>query len=387
MARRLSLRFGPESRRGRRVAWLALVLGVIGVHGCVTDSVVDRMATLGADAAMPARIEVAYVREMTLSAPPPSAAPAAPPAPLATAAPALPRKPKVPKPASAPEPTSAPLPEPIPEHTPEPTPGTAPPIAAASEPAPDSGVAAASAPEPAASATASLSPAASAAGAAFEWPASTRMTYLLTGNYRGAVSGSAQVEWVRVGTHYQVHVDFIVGPGFAPLITQRSTSDGEITAAGLAPRRYDQDVKFLTNARPRQTVLFDAGNVILANGDVHPAAPGVQDTASQFVQLTYLFSTRPELLKVGGRVEIALALPKKVDTWVYDVVDEEALATPFGPVQGLHLKPRNERKPGTLAVEMWFAPQLRYFPARLRFEQDADTFVDLMISKPPDLAN
>uniref|UniRef100_UPI0025FCB3D2 hypothetical protein n=1 Tax=Sphingomonas sp. TaxID=28214 RepID=UPI0025FCB3D2 len=112
------------------------------------------------------------------------------------------------------------------------------------------------------------------------------MTYLLTGSYRGEVSGSAQVEWIRSGSHYQVHVDFIVGPKFAPLITQRSSSDGEITAQGLAPRRYDQDIRFLATTRPRQTVLFDAGNVILANGDAHPGLPGIQDTASQFVQLT-----------------------------------------------------------------------------------------------------
>lgn len=378
MARGLSVLFGPAPRRGRRAAWGALVVGVIGVHGCVTDSVVERMAAIGTDSAMPARMEVAYVREMELSAPPPTAAPAAPQAEAAAPA-ARVRKPKAPKPASAPEPE------------PEPEPEAAPPMpVSASEPVPEPAVAVAEASEPvtpAASATASAAAApASAAGPAFEWPASTRMTYLLTGNYRGAVSGSAQVEWVRVGTHYQVHVDFIVGPKFAPLITQRSTSDGEITADGLAPRRYDQDIKLLTNARPRQTVLFDAGNVILANGDVHPALPGVQDTASQFVQLTYLFSIRPELLKVGGRVDIPLALPKKVDTWVYDVVAEETLSTPFGPLQGLHLKPRNERRPGTLAVEMWFAPQLHYFPARLRFEQDADNYIDLMISKPPDMA-
>ena len=126
------------------------------------------------------------------------------------------------------------------------------------------------------------------------------MSYLLTGNYRGEVNGTAQVEWIRSGSRYQVHVDLVVGPSFAPLITQRSSSDGEITAAGLAPRRYDQDTKTLTKARPRQTILFDGGSVVLANGDVRPSMPGLQDTASQFVQLTYVFSTRPEMLKVGG---------------------------------------------------------------------------------------
>jgi len=380
MARGLSVLFGAAPQRGRRVAWFALVLAVVGVHGCVTDTVVERMAAIDADTAMPARMEVAYVREMALSAPPPTAAPAAPPA--ATPAAARPRKPKAPKPASAPEPK----PEVVP-----------PVVAAASVPMPER-VAEAPAPvppEPAASAAASAvaaavpaSAAASSAGAPFEWPASTRMTYLLTGNYRGEVSGSAQVEWIRVGTHYQVHVDFIVGPKFAPLITQRSTSDGEITADGLAPRRYDQDIRLIGTNRPRQTIVFDGASVVLANGDVKPSVPGLQDTASQFVQLTYVFSTRPELLRVGGSVDIPLALPKKVAIWTYDVVEEETLHTPFGPLTGIHLKPRtNDQKAGTLSVEMWMAPQLRYLPVRIRFEQDAQTYVDLIISKPPEIAN
>ena len=297
--------------------------------------------------------------------------------------PLLQRKPKAPKPASAPEPGPD-KPRPV--------------VAAASTPAPPERVAEAPTPglpEAAASATsattvaaASPASAASAAGPAFEWPASTRMTYLLTGNYRGEVSGSAQVEWVRSGSNYQVHVDFIVGPSFAPLITQRSSSDGEITAEGLAPRRYDQDVKVLMKSRPRQTIVFDGAGVVLANGDVRPAVPGLQDTASQFVQLTYMFSTRPELLQVGGRVDIPLALPKKVAVWTYDVVKEEVLDTPFGPLTGIHLKPRtNDQKAGTLSVEMWMAPQLRYLPVRIRFEQDAQTYVDMIIAKPPEIAN
>ena len=371
MARGLKVLFGPAPRPGRRAAWVVLVLGVLAVHGCVTRSVAERMADIEADQAMPARMDVAYVREMALSTPPPSATPAAPDTPPVTATAPKPRKPKPAKAASAPEPASDPVPEPM---------------AAAPEPV------LAESPEPIASAasnvaTATLAPApASDADAQFEWPASTRMTYQLTGNYRGEVSGSAQVEWIRSGANYQVHVDFIVGPKFAPLITQRSTSDGAITAAGLAPRRYDQDIRFLTNSRPRQTIVFESGNVVLANGDVRPALPGLQDTASQFVQLTYVFSTRPEMLRVGSSVEIPLALPKKVALWTYDVVEEVTLNTPFGPLTGIHLKPRsNDQKAGTLSVEMWMSPQLRYLPVRIRFEQDAQTYVDLMISRPPEI--
>ena len=351
----------PTARLARRAAWLVLLASVIGVHGCVTRSVAQRMEALAAETALPPRIEVAYVREMALAAPLPTALPAAPAPPPPRAA-----RPRVPRAASAPEP-------------------------AADDPAVvvNESLVMALLPDPSPPVPTLTAAASSASAAApFEWPASTRMSYLLTGNYRGEVSGTAQVEWAREGSRYQVHVDFIVGPSLAPLMTQRSTSDGEITAQGLAPRRYDQDVRFIGQDRPRQTVLFDAGNVVLANGDVKPGLPGLQDTASQFVQLAYVFGTRPEMLTLGSSVEMPLALPKKIAVWVYDVVDSEVLNTSFGPVTGIHLKPRgSEQKAGTVSVEMWMAPQLRYLPVRMRFVQDAQTYVDLMIAKPPDIAN
>ena len=201
------------------------------------------------------------------------------------------------------------------------------------------------------------------------------------------MSGSAQVEWIRVGTRYQVNLDLVIGPSIAPIITRRMSSDGEITAAGLAPRRYDQDTKVVMRDRHRATISFEPGSVVLANGDRRATVPGVQDTASQFVQLTYVFSTRPELLRVGGTVDIPLALPRKVDVWTYDVVDEETLYTAFGPLPSIHLKPRRAvPRPGELSAEMWFAPQLRYLPVRIRIEQDADNYVDLLIARRPEMA-
>ena len=62
----------------------------------------------------------------------------------------------------------------------------------------------------------------------------------------------------------------------------------------------------------------------------------MQDTASQFVQLTYLFSTQPELLRVGSTVEFPLALPRSVDRWVYDVRrGARRSQTPFGAVDAV----------------------------------------------------
>ena len=392
MAHGLSLLFGAAPSRPRRVGIAALLLFVLAVHGCVTQQVLSRMADSAAAQAMPQRIEVAYVRDMALSTPPPTAAPAAPPAPPRARA-ARPARaastPQVVVANTAPPAPSAPQASTALADVPTPV------------PTPDADIAdigesltlprEAGAVTPAVSASASsfaalpASAPASSALAAFEWPASTRISYVLTGNYRGEVNGTAQVEWVRAGADYQVHLDLVVGPEFAPLITRRMSSDGAITAAGLAPRRYDEDTKVVLRERNRITLRFEPGSVVLANGERRDTVPGVQDTASQFVQLTYVFSTRPELLRIGGTVDIPLALKNKVDVWTYDVVGEEILATSFGPLPTLHLTPQRAPRPGDLSAEIWFAPQLRYLPVRIRIRQDAQTYIDLLISKRPEL--
>ena len=39
-----------------------------------------------------------------------------------------------------------------------------------------------------------------------------------------------------------------------------------------------------------------------------------------------------------------------------------------------------------LTAEMWIAPSLQYLPARIRIRQDADTFIDMLIERKPQLA-
>jgi hypothetical protein len=272
--------------------------------------------------------------------------------------------------ASAPAPASAAASEPPRVAEAPSAPGTSAPDAGGSGAGPS--VAAASAPT----------------GEPFEWPATTRVTYQLTGNYRGDVTGNAQVEWIRVGSRYQVNLDLLVGPEFAPLIARRMSSEGDLTGEGLTPSRYDEDTQVMFRERRRVSILFEPDGVVLSNGQRRERWPGVQDTASQFVQLTYLFTVRPELLKVGGTVEVPLALPRSMDRWIYDVLEEAVIQAPFGPLQTFHLKPRRAvPRPGELSAEIWFSPQLRYLPVRIRIQQDPQTWLDLGIASKPELAS
>ena len=362
----------------RRTALLLLLAAGVGVlHLVLAAWLGERLVAWRTDAAAPPRLQVAFVREL---------APAAPPVAAAAAVPS-PRRSRRAAPASAAASGVAPPAPPASAPTPA--------AAAAAGPADESAAVAAQEVEPSDApsdaesmrggmAAAAPSDVASAPGApAFEWPASTRLTYVLHGHYRGEMHGSAQVEWLREGERYQVHLDVTVGLPFAPLFTRRMSSDGRLVAGGLAPRRYDEETRRAFGAPRRSTMRFDDDTVVMANGRRVPTLPGVQDTASQFVQLVWLFTMQPDRLQAGREIEMPLALPREVGRWVYDVLGVETVYAPFGAVEAVHLKPRRPARPDSLTVETWVAPTLQYLPVRIRIHQDAETYVDLIIERPP----
>lgn len=342
-----------------RPPWL-LVLAVLALHLLAGHEVQRIQEGWRHDGPPPTppRMQVDFVREMVLQPPAPVQAlpPAAPLQPAVPAGEAL--APSAALPASAPEP-----PERVAEAASAPL--EAPPLPVA--------------------------PAASAATPSDEpgpeWPLSTRLTYALTGHYRGPVHGQAQVEWLRKGRDYQVHLDVAVGPSFAPFITRRMSSQGQLTPEGIAPQRYDEETRLILGEPRRASVFFLAAEVQLATGVRELAGRGAQDSASQFVQLTWLFMTGREPLQAGRVVQFPLVLPRKQYPWQYEVLGEEVLDTPMGPVASWHVRPTPATQAqvggGDLVAEAWLAPSLQYLPVRLLIRQDAQTYIDLMLKSAP----
>jgi hypothetical protein len=364
-----------QQRRRLQVAGLGVL--VLLTHLWLAEQGLPARLGEGDADTQPRRIEVAFVRQLQQQDPPPAAAPAPPPArrlaataPAQAASAAAALDPAPQELASAPSLPEAPL---LDSSATAPTAPTVPsaPINPQLEAQAEAGVVAEMRPtEP------------------FEWPPSTRLSYTLTGNYQGPVQGQAQVEWLRSGSRYQVHLNVSVGPSFAPLLSRRITSEGEVTEQGLVPSRYDEETKVLLRDTRRLTVWLDADRVRLPGGTEWPRPKGVQDSASQFVQMTWLFTTQPDWLVAGRTIEMPLALPRRLQVWQYDVLQAETLQTPAGPVQAVHVKPRTEgRTGGDLAAEFWVAPSLQHLPVRIVIRQDANTFVDLLIDRLPQQAS
>ena len=308
--------------------------------------------------------------------PPPvvaQAAPAPPPPTRMRATPSVPaqstrtlpeiRKEPPPKP---PEPVAeAPAPEPEPA---PPEPET--PVAQAPEP-PASDTTAAPSPTPSASAPGSTGTATVTPGLD-GWPSDTRLSYRLGGRFRsGELYGDARVLWQREDKRYQVRVEVAL-TFLASLVM---TSQGEVDPATLRPQAYEE----VRNGRPRGLRLNES-EVQLANGKVMPRPPGVQDTASQFVELSHRFASGQEKLEVGRAVSFWMARPGALDLWTYDVVEREMLKTGLGEVEAFHLKPRPIANPrGNITAEMWFAPSLQYLPVRIRVNMGEEAHVDLLV--------
>ena len=340
---------------GRRLTALALLaLAVLLLHLLATHELSQRLAMQMRAAAAAPPLEVSFVRELLPSAADPTSAPLA-----ALHGERLRRTPRLAaQPAAVPAQTAS-----------APAPGERVEAAAPTQPS-------ASQPHPAQMAAASDVPdTATGSAQVFVLPPSTRLDYRLQGWWRGEVQGQAKVEWRRSGERYQVEMEVTIGPAFAPVATRRIRSDGRIGDDGLEPERYVDDMQALLG-RPRQLVL--------PLGELRAATPGLQDSASQLVQLLWLLNLEPQRLQVGSRIELPLAQPTRVVSWRYDVVAQQALQTPLGEIDAMLLRPSpGQARPGELVVELWMAPRLQHLPVRMTIRHGAATYADLLLERAP----
>ena len=214
--------------------------------------------------------------------------------------------------------------------------------------------------------------AASAADAGAGWPSNTRLSYVVGGYYRGDLHGNAHVQWQREGERYQVQLE--VSLGWLAQFTM--TSQGLVTPGRLMPEVFEEEI-----GAARRNVRFTPQDLLFMNGVRQPRPEGVQDTASQFVELTHRFASATEPLSVGQSVTFWMARPGGADEWTYDVLELETLSTPrHGALPAFHLKPRPLAHPrGPITAELWFAPTLQYLPVRIKINLGEQTWIDLLV--------
>lgn len=348
LLRRSRLRGGPT------VVWLALL--VLALHLAVLGWLGHAVEPLAAGR-LPEPIYTQILR------------PTPPPQPPRAATPPL--APPTPRPTPTPPPAST-APQPVPADpvaiAAATVPDTAPASGASAAPAPASSpasAAAVSAPDRAVSAP---TPAASAPGAQPPpaWPPSTRLTYTISGQWRGALHGSGALVWTVDGNRYEADLSGSALIGFS------YSSAGRIDRDWLAPERYTERV-----FTREKSVRFDRASGTLhfsATADVLPLPPHVQDSASLFLQLAHRLSTRPDDFRPGATLTFAVARPSGLTDWTFTIAGMDTVDTPLGPLRCWHVV-RQATQSNELGAQIWLSPQLQNLPVQIRLQQSAEIYL------------
>lgn len=333
-------------------AILLLALLVLALHGAVLDWLGTAFQPLAAG-----RLPEPVYTQLLKPTPPP--------------APASVRK----APAAPTPPSPAPHPHPAPDRPPERVaPQTVTPPAPISAPTP-----AASAPPPASSAPAIAGEARDLGGEALggpatssptavapAWPPSTKLSYTITGYWRGDLHGTGALVWTVDGDHYNATLSGSTLVSFA----YRST--GRIDGDWLAPTRYTERVftreKSIVFDRASNTLRFSAIPGTL------PLLPHVQDSASLFLQLAHRLTTRPGDFHPGATLTFAVARPSGMTDWTFTIAGMDTVPTPTGPLPCWHIV-RQATQSDELGAQIWLAPQLQNLPVQIRLQQSADSFL------------
>ncbi len=163
--------------------------------------------------------------------------------------------------------------------------------------------------------------------------------------------------------------------------TLSQASVGRLGPDGLEPLRYTEQ----RGRRPERTVAFDpvAHRLTPNGGRDAPVAmpPGTQDRLSVFYQLGLLARAEPGRFVAGAVRELPVATMRDVRIERFEVVGDETLPAPGGPIRALHL--RRPPPPGTddPRIDLWLGYDFQMLPVRLRVEDAGRRVLDQVIER------
>ena len=211
------------------------------------------------------------------------------------------------------------------------------------------------------------------APSALSLPSSVRLTYKMTGLSRGLnYHANGELNWLREANRYEssmVVSAFLLG-------SRSMTSVGEVTADGLAPKRFGD------KARNELAAHFDAdkGKITFsANRPELPWQRGAQDRLSVFFQLAGLLAGQAGAVPTGTRIALYTVGPRDAETWTFIVENMDNLSLPVGDIKALRLT-REPKREFDQKIETWFAPSMSYWPVRIKITQSNGDFVDQQLS-------
>jgi hypothetical protein len=207
---------------------------------------------------------------------------------------------------------------------------------------------------------------------AFKAPGSALLKYSVQGKVKQFnYFASGELLWKNEGERYDARLEisaFLLG-------SRVQTSSGALGNEGLMPTRFgDKNRSELAAHFQRDKGLISFS----ANTPDVPLLKGAQDRLSIVLQLSALLAADPERFPVGTMLSFQTVSQREAEVWQFVVEKPETIELPFGNLATLKLN-RKPRREFDQQIEIWFAPELGYLPARLRITNANGDQVDQLL--------
>lgn len=208
-------------------------------------------------------------------------------------------------------------------------------------------------------------------------PPNAELSYAIKARQKGIpVEGDAIVRWQsgtgRFATSNEARAALI-----GKILDTRS--EGGIDAFGLAPDAFTEK---RLRREPTTTSFDRAGKTIRfsASEQAQPLKGGEQDRNSVIWQMISIARASPGKFKPGASWNVSVAGQRDVDAWTFKVVKQEKISTPLGELNTVHLQraPENDKDQ---RLDIWLAPSLEWYPARLRYSEDNGDYIEQTLQK------
>lgn len=204
-------------------------------------------------------------------------------------------------------------------------------------------------------------------------PPSVELSYAIKAKQKGIpVEGEAVMRWSVDGRRFHATSEaraMLVGK----ILDARS--EGEIDAYGLAPVSF-------TEKRFRKgvsTTSFDrsTGTIRFTNSEqTYPIIGGEQDRNSVIWELVAVARAMPGKAKPGTAWHFVVAGVRDAEPWTFRVVKQERIRTPLGDLNALHITKVPPTESKEQHVDIWLAPSLEWYPARIRYSEDSGDYIE-----------
>jgi hypothetical protein len=204
---------------------------------------------------------------------------------------------------------------------------------------------------------------------------SSELTYDALSVKKGIAShGTSSIQWQSDGKQYSIIGTTEIGD----MGVRTFESKGMIDQHGIAPEIYTEK----SRKRSMTNTHFQRDNNVIsfsASSTQYPRLGGEQDRASIIWQLAGMARGAPEKLKPNASFDIFVAGIRDGSVWHVDVIAEEDITTAAGNISAWHLVRLPRADSYDQKVDIWLAPQLGWYPVKLRYTQTNGDYVDMSL--------